>query len=110
FDAGTRIRETIVGIVAGMAVGAPGVRRDLPIVAFAEKSETDIKVSARGSHQLIRKGLDLSVVMREASRAVDGDGGGHDVAAGATIPAGRQREFVDHANEAIGEQLGASAE
>ncbi|MFW6321599.1 MAG: DHH family phosphoesterase [Halohasta sp.] len=110
FDAGSRIRETIVGIVAGMAVGAPGVRRDLPIIAFAEKSETEIKVSARGSHQLIRKGLDLSVVMREASRAVDGDGGGHDVAAGATIPAGRQREFVDHANEAIGEQLGASAE
>jgi len=89
FDAGTRIRETIVGIVAGMAVGAPGVRRDLPIIAFAEKSDTEIKVSARGSHQLIRKGLDLSVVMREASRAVDGDGGGHDVAAGATIPAGR---------------------
>ena len=108
FDAGNRIRETIVGIVAGMAVGAPGVRRDLPIIAFAEKSDTEIKVSARGSHQLIREGLDLSVVMREASRAVDGDGGGHDVAAGATIPAGRQREFVDHANELVGQQLGAS--
>ena len=110
FDAGTRIRETIVGIVAGMAVGAPGVRRDLPIIAFAEKSEAEIKVSARGSHQLIREGLDLSVVMREASRAVDGDGGGHDVAAGATIPTGRQQAFVEHANELVGEQLGATAE
>ncbi|WP_253738820.1 single-stranded-DNA-specific exonuclease RecJ [Halohasta salina] len=105
FDAGNRIRETIVGIVAGMAVGAPGVRRDLPIIAFAEKSDSEIKVSARGSHQLIREGLDLSAVMREASRAVDGDGGGHDVAAGATIPAGRQAAFVDHANELVGEQL-----
>jgi len=110
FDAGTEIRETIVGIVAGMAVGAPGIRRDLPIIAFAEKSDSEIKVSSRGSHQLIRNGLDLSAVMREASRAVGGDGGGHDVAAGATIPAGRQQEFVDHANELVGQQLGDNAE
>ena len=106
FDAGTEIRETIVGIVAGMAVGAPGVRRDLPIVAFAEQSATEIKVSGRANHALTRKGLDLSVVMREASRAVDGDGGGHDVAAGATIPAGSQQSFIAHADEIVGTQLG----
>ena len=110
FDAGTEIRETIVGIVAGMAVGAPGVRRDLPIIAFAEKSETEIKVSSRGSHHLTRDGLDLSVVMRESARHVGGDGGGHDVAAGATIPAGTQAEFVDYANELVGAQLGSRSE
>ena len=106
FDAGTEIRETIVGIVAGMAVGAPGVRRDLPIIAFAQKSESEIKVSGRANHALTRKGLDLSVVMREAARAVEGDGGGHDVAAGATIPAGSQQSFIVHADEIVGTQLG----
>jgi RecJ-like exonuclease len=105
FDAGTRIRETIVGIVAGMAVGASGVRGDIPILAFAEKSEEETKVSARGSHALVRQGLDLSRVMREASRAVGGDGGGHDVAAGATIPAGTREAFVEEADRIIGEQL-----
>ena len=110
FDAGTEIRETIVGIVAGMAVGAPGVRRDLPIIAFAEKSETELKVSSRGSHHLTRDGLDLSVVMRESARHVGGDGGGHDVAAGATIPTGTQAEFVDYANELVGTQLGGRSE
>jgi RecJ-like exonuclease len=110
FDAGTEIRETIVGIVAGMAVGASGVRSDLPIIAFAEKSETEIKVSARGSHQLIRRGLDLSVVMREASRAVGGDGGGHDVAAGATIPAGTQADFIAHANQLVDTQFGENTD
>ncbi|WP_435184092.1 DHH family phosphoesterase [Halobellus sp. EA9] len=105
FDAGTRIRETIVGIVAGMAVGASGIRGDIPIIAFAEKSAEEIKVSARGSHVLVREGLDLSRVMREASRAVGGDGGGHDVAAGATIPAGTQVEFVAEADRIVGEQL-----
>jgi len=105
FDAGTRIRETIVGIVAGMAVGADGVRHDLPIVAFAEKSPEEVKVSARGSHFLTARGLDLSAAMREASRAVGGDGGGHDVAAGATIPAGEQRAFLEEVDRIVGEQL-----
>ena len=105
FDAESRIRETIVGIVAGMAVGSSGVRHDLPIVAFADAGDGEIKVSARGSHALVRRGLDLSAVMREASRAVGGDGGGHDVAAGATIPADARDEFVDHADRIVGEQL-----
>ncbi|MFW6382669.1 MAG: DHHA1 domain-containing protein, partial [Haloferacaceae archaeon] len=82
FDAGTRIRETIVGIVAGMAIGTPAVDGGRPIVAFAAKNDDELKVSARGNHRLVRDGLDLSAVMREASRSVGGDGGGHDVAAG----------------------------
>jgi RecJ-like exonuclease len=105
FHAGDRIRETIVGIVAGMAVGADGVDRGTPIVAFADKSDEEVKVSARGTHSLVRKGLDLSAVMGEASRAVGGDGGGHDVAAGATVPAGEEEAFVERADELVGEQL-----
>jgi single-stranded-DNA-specific exonuclease len=105
FDAGTKIRETIVGIVAGMALGADGVDRERPIIAFAAAGEGEVKVSARGSHTLVRRGLDLSTVMREAARAVGGDGGGHDVAAGATIPAGEQAAFVAEADERVAAQL-----
>jgi RecJ-like exonuclease len=106
FDAGEEIRETIVGIVAGMAVGVDGVDRDRPIVAFARKNDEETKVSARGTGRLVAQGLDLSAVMGEASEAVGGGGGGHDVAAGATVPAGREREFVEVADELVGEQLG----
>ncbi|AQL42842.1 recombinase RecJ [Halorientalis sp. IM1011] len=106
FDAGEEIRETIVGIVAGMAVGVDGVDRNRPIVAFARKNEEETKVSARGTGRLVAKGLDLSAVMGEASAAVGGGGGGHDVAAGATVPAGREQEFVELADEIVGEQLG----
>jgi len=105
FHAEDRIRETIVGIVAGMAVGADGVDRGLPIIAFAEKNDEEVKVSSRGTHSLVRTGLDLSAVMGEASRAVGGDGGGHDVAAGATVPAGTEAEFVERADEIVGDQL-----
>ncbi|MXV62666.1 recombinase RecJ [Natronorubrum sp. JWXQ-INN-674] len=105
FHAGDRIRETIVGIVAGMAMGNAGISRSKPIIAFAEKNDDEVKVSARGTHNLVRKGLDLSAVMGDASRVVGGDGGGHDVAAGATVPTGEEEAFVERADEILGEQL-----
>ena len=50
--------------------------------------------------------LDLSVVMREASQAVGGDGGGHDIAAGATVPAGKEEAFVGEADAIVAAQIG----
>ncbi|PSQ58411.1 recombinase RecJ [Halobacteriales archaeon SW_7_71_33] len=105
FHAGEEIRETIVGIVAGMAVGTDGIDRATPIVAFADAGEGEVKVSARGTPGLVRQGLDLSAVMSGAARTVGGDGGGHDVAAGATVPKGREEEFVAEADGIVGEQL-----
>ena len=106
FHAEDRIRDTIVGIVAGMALGSDGVDRNRPIVAFAETDDDSIKVSARGTHALVRRGLDLSVAMHEAAVAVDGEGGGHDVAAGATIPRGTEETFVERVDGLVGKQLG----
>ena len=106
FDAGDEIRETIVGIVAGMALGVESVDPGLPIVAFARKNDEETKVSARGTARLVGRGLDLSAVMREASRTVGGDGGGHDVAAGATIPAGEKPAFLAAADTVVADQLG----
>ncbi len=110
FHAGDRIRETIVGIVAGMAMGNAGISRSKPIFAFADKTgddhDNEVKVSARGTHALVRQGLDLSAVMSEAAGSVGGDGGGHDVAAGATVPAGQESAFLERADEIVGTQLG----
>jgi single-stranded-DNA-specific exonuclease len=106
FDAGDRIRETIIGIVAGMAMGTDGVRSDRPVIAFAAKNDAETKVSARGTHRLVRAGLDLAAVMGRAARALGGDGGGHDIAAGATIPTGCKEDFIQRAEGIITEQLG----
>lgn len=110
FDAGDEIRETIVGIVAGMAVGTDATRNGIPVLAFADTEEGEVKVSSRGSYVMVRDGLDLSAVMREASRAVGGDGGGHDVAAGATIPKGEVEAFIAEADRIVGEQLAEDAD
>jgi single-stranded-DNA-specific exonuclease len=106
FHAGDEIRDTIVGIVAGMALGSDGISREKPIIAFANESDEQIKTSARASAALVRRGVDLAAVMERAAKAVDGAGGGHDVAAGATVPRGSEAVFIEAADAALGEQLG----
>jgi len=104
FDAGDKIRDTVVGIVAGMLLNTPECRRGIPIIAFVD-SDDGIKVSARADRMLVDKGLDLAVVMKTASELVGGYGGGHNVAAGATIPAEKKEEFLGIAEDIVSSQL-----
>ncbi len=104
FDAGDRIRDTVVGIAASMALYQNGTSKDLPIIAFA-KAEDGIKVSGRGTRELVAKGLNLAAIMQSASKAVGGQGGGHHAAAGATIPPGTEERFLEIANRMAKEQL-----
>lgn len=104
FDAGSDIRETVVGIVAGMVLSTSDSARDVPIIAFAD-SEDGVKVSARASRALVDRGLDLSKVMKTASELVGGFGGGHTVAAGATIPADQKERFLDIVEDLVSSQI-----
>ncbi len=100
FDAGATIRETVVGIVAGMILTSSEADPHMPIFAFAE-ADDGIKVSARAPKEMTRNGLDLSKLMCQCATAVGGLGGGHNVAAGATIPKGTEEVFLDKLEEAI---------
>lgn len=108
FDARDAIRDTVVGIVAGMLYGQEGVRRDLPIVGFARTEDGQTKVSARANRDLVRRGVNLSAALGSAAAAVEGVGGGHDVAAGATIPRGREQEFLVHLEASLKAQTAAA--
>jgi len=105
FDAGDDADDGLADGVAGMALGTDGVDADKPIVAFAD-ADGETKVSARATGPLVGRGVDLSVVMGEAARSVGGDGGGHDIAAGATVPAGEEDAFIAAADDIVADQLG----
>ncbi len=104
FDAGDRILDTIVGIVAGMSFQMAD--RSKPILAFARDGSGNLKVSARGTQDLVQSGLNLAEALSEAAAQVNGIGGGHNVAAGATIPVEAKEEFLDLMDSAVGRQLG----
>jgi RecJ-like exonuclease len=111
FDAGDEIEDTIVGTVAGMLLGTEGADRTAPMVAFAESTEYSdspkMKASARGTQDLVSRGMDLCAAMRTAAERVGGAGGGHNIAAGATIPADKRDEFLAALDSLVGSQLNA---
>jgi len=69
---------------------------DRPLIAVNIKNGI-AKVSARSNARIAEK-IDLAAVMRIAAEKVGGKGGGHSVAAGATIPPERVEEFVKEAD------------
>ena len=105
FHAGSGIRDTIVGIVANMLLNSEEVSSDLPLVGFADKSDGEVKASARATEELVERGLNLSLAMKKAALALDGVGGGHNIAAGATIPKGKEEEFLKLLEREIKTQL-----
>ncbi len=104
------IEDTVVGIVAGMLLGSGDIPCDRPLLAFAvsvDDNNADMtKASARGTKELVDKGLDLSSAMRRASEAVGGTGGGHNIAAGATIPPGKEADFLAEIDRIVTAQIG----
>lgn len=96
---------TLAGTQAGLAMNYlldPG----RPVFAFTATEAGPIKVSARGTLWLVGRGLDLAATCREAAAKVGGEGGGHKVASGATLPAGRRDAFLDEADRLVAAQLG----
>ena len=76
----------------------------MPIIAFA-KADDGVKVSARADRSLGERGLDLSIIMNRAAEIVGGYGGGHNVAAGATIPVDKEDQFLDIVEDMVASQL-----
>jgi RecJ-like exonuclease len=107
FHAGREIRDTIVGIVAGMVLGSnvSTVNRHKPIFAFSFAEEGGVKVSGRATKDLTMRGVHLGKAMSEIAGSLGGGGGGHDIAAGANVPVGKETEFIKLIDARIGEQL-----
>ena len=105
FHAGNGIRDTIVGIVTNMLLNSEDTDSNLPLIGFAFKEDGQVKASARGTEDLVEKGLNLSAAMKKAASVLDGVGGGHNIAAGATIPKGKEEEFLDILEKEIKKQL-----
>ena len=62
------------------------------------------KVYLRTTEKMVTRGVDLQSAAMEASASLGGAGGGHRVAAGASIPRESEQEFVKRVNELLAGQ------
>ncbi|MCS4542218.1 MAG: DHH family phosphoesterase [Euryarchaeota archaeon] len=105
FHGENHIEENLVGTVTSMAMSSKILNSYKPVVAFAFREDKKVKVSARATRKLVEKGLNLAEALHSAAHAVGGIGGGHDVAAGATIPIGSENQFIKLVEESIKNQM-----
>ncbi len=99
------INEKIIGTVSSIIVSSL-TNNEKPLLAFANiETEKAAKFSSRTTEAALRKGVNLGDVMRFASEANGGKGGGHNIAAGAQVPLEKLDAFLKLADELVGRQL-----
>ena len=94
---------SIKGAVCGLSMCQFLDQSKPTLVLF--KSEEKVLISSRGTHSLVSKGLNLAEAFRDASSSLNGQGGGHPIASGATIPIGSELEFLETVNQIVSTQL-----
>jgi single-stranded-DNA-specific exonuclease len=97
--------SSLGGVIAGIAMNYV-LDEKKPLFSLTRKETDDeIHVSCRGNQQLVRQGLDLGVAMKHVSGELGGYGGGHKIAAGATISFEKEQEFLKKVDTILVQQM-----
>jgi single-stranded-DNA-specific exonuclease len=95
--------SSLGGVIAGIAAMYV-VPQDKALFALTRKDD-ELHVSCRGNRVLVERGLDLGKAMREVGGLLGGHGGGHKIAAGATIALSREAEFLEKTDQVLSGQV-----
>ncbi|MGB9636011.1 MAG: DHH family phosphoesterase, partial [Thermoplasmata archaeon] len=79
--------------------------KTMPVFVLSHR-KAQVSISSRGIDALVRDGLNLGEACRIAAEKCGGTGGGHNIAAGAEVPAGKEEDFLCHADEIVKKQMG----
>ena len=71
-------------------------------------ADDKIKLSGRATYKQLDRGVDLSVALRDSTKTVGGEGGGHSIASGGSIPLGTSEEFLKNIDTIIGSQINSA--
>ncbi len=95
--------SSLGGVIAGIAaMYVPP--HDKSLFALTRKDE-ELHVSCRGNRALVERGLDLGAAMRQVASELGGHGGGHKIAAGATIDIAKEAQFLQKTDELLASQV-----
>ena len=99
------IDDKMVGAISSILTSSlPNPEK--PLIAYANLLDEGIaKISARTMDTVINRGVNLAEVMQVAAEKFHGNGGGHNIAAGAQVSTGNIEDFIKTVNELVGKQL-----
>jgi len=99
------IDDKIIGAVSSvLSTSLPNPEK--PLIAYCKVEDEDLaKISARTIDIVTNKGVNLGEVMQIAAEKCLGNGGGHNIAAGAQVPLEKMNTFIEAVDELVGKQL-----
>ena len=102
---GQTINEKMISAISTiLSTSMPNMEK--PIIAYSIVQEEKLmKVSARATDSLTRKGINLGEIMHISAERFSGKGGGHDVAAGAQIPINEKEHFLRFVDDLVVRKL-----
>ncbi|PUA31390.1 MAG: hypothetical protein B9J98_06420 [Candidatus Terraquivivens tikiterensis] len=103
-NGGDLIDERQVSSLASLISSSGMIPQDKVLIAWARHGDR-IKVSARASRSHVERGINLGSILSEVAGSVGGRGGGHNVAAGADVPADALELFLKEVDRRVGSQL-----
>ena len=95
--------SSLGGVVAGIAANYI-LDEKKPLFSLARKKD-EIHISSRGNQLLVKNGLDLGNALKKVTTEIGGYGGGHKIAAGATINIEKEKEFLEKIDYLISHQI-----
>jgi single-stranded-DNA-specific exonuclease len=98
---GNGIKNEVIGTIAGMILSYGDWKK--PMIGFTQINDDNegLKVSLRCSRLLAFDGIHFGHIIRKVAEKVGGSGGGHSVACGAYIPAGKKDKFLKLFDESL---------
>lgn len=93
--------SSLGGVIAGIAMNYI-LDEKKPLFSLTRKETNDeVHISCRGNQHLVKQGLDLGGAMKTVAEKLGGFGGGHKIAAGATIAFGKEQEFLKQVDKLL---------
>lgn len=99
-----KIIKKVMGTIVNIAMSIDLISSQKPVIGMS-RLHNDIKISGRATRPLVNKGVNLGKALQDSSSNFSGQGGGHDIAAGAMIPFTAKDNFLHLLDEMIGVQV-----
>ncbi|MBE6502875.1 DHH family phosphoesterase [uncultured Methanobrevibacter sp.] len=99
-----KVLKSVMGTIASIGLSVELLDESKPVIGMS-RLHNDIKISGRTTREMVANGVNLGRALQDSSNNFGGQGGGHDVAAGAMIPYESKDNFLHLVDEMVEYQL-----